>query len=177
MSAAAPLHITARVDRFPIAGAFVISREVRTEQVVVLVEVSDGIHIGRAECVPYGRYGETPEGVIAEITAQSGHPLTREALQTLLRPGAARNGIDCALWDLEAKRTGRRAWELAGLLAPAAGTAHDVQGLIRVAVPLRLDRTGIKSVERDIPGKFNVQLLEFDRSTHIDQLDGFTALL
>lgn len=114
----APLTITARVERFPIAGAFVISREVRTEQVVVLVEVSDGVHTGRAECVPYKRYGETPEGVVADIVALSGKSVTRASLQGLMEAGAARNGVDCALWDLEAKRAGRRAWALAGLSEP-----------------------------------------------------------
>lgn len=115
------LSIHAQIERFPIAGAFVISREIRTEQVVVLVEVGDGTHKGRAECVPYKHYGETPEGVVGDIRAMGqklGDGLTRAALQGAMAPGAARNGLDCALWDLEAKRAGQRVWQLAGLAAP-----------------------------------------------------------
>jgi L-alanine-DL-glutamate epimerase-like enolase superfamily enzyme len=117
-----PLSVSARVERFPIAGAFVISREARTEQVVVLVEVSDGAHRGRAECVPYKRYGETPEGVVADILRHDGASLDRAALQRLMPAGAARNGLDCALWDLEAKREGVPAWRLAGLAEPGPVT-------------------------------------------------------
>lgn len=115
------LTVRAQIERFPIAGAFVISRETRTEQVVVLVAVSDGTHESRAECVPYKHYGETPDGVVSDILAMGrklGDGLTREALQSAMKPGAARNGLDCALWDLEAKRTGRRVWQIAGLAEP-----------------------------------------------------------
>jgi L-alanine-DL-glutamate epimerase-like enolase superfamily enzyme len=116
-----PLSATARIERFPIAGSFVISRETRTEQVVVLVEVSDGRFAGRAECVPYKRYGETPEGVVADILAQAPAleaGLDRNGLQSAMPAGAARNGLDCALWDLAAKTSGRRAHALAGLPEP-----------------------------------------------------------
>jgi L-alanine-DL-glutamate epimerase-like enolase superfamily enzyme len=115
------LSVTARIERFPTAGAFVISRETRTEQVVVLVEVGDGTHVGRGECVPYKRYGEAPDGVVADILSTAGalgQELSRERLQSTMKAGAARNGLDCALWDLEAKATGRPAWALAGLHAP-----------------------------------------------------------
>jgi L-alanine-DL-glutamate epimerase-like enolase superfamily enzyme len=117
-----PLSISARIERFPIAGTFVISREARTEQVVVLVEVGDGPHRGRAECVPYKRYGETPEGVVADILRHDGASLDRAALQGLMPAGAARNGLDCALWDLEAKCAGAPAWRLAGLAEPSPVT-------------------------------------------------------
>jgi len=111
------LSVTARAETWPIAGSFVISRGARTEVTVVVAEVSDGVHRGRAECVPYGRYGETVDSVIAAI---EGARLTgdREALRRAMPPGAARNALDCALWDLEAKRSGKRAWELAGLAEP-----------------------------------------------------------
>jgi len=85
---------------------------------VVTVEVSDGEHRGWGECTPYARYDETVEGVIADIEALSTGGLTRETLAARLPAGAARNAVDCALWDLEAKRAGRRVWELAGLSAP-----------------------------------------------------------
>ncbi|SEQ35470.1 L-alanine-DL-glutamate epimerase [Faunimonas pinastri] len=96
----------ASIERWPIAGSFTISRGSRTEAVVVVVEVSDGTHRGRGECVPYPRYGETPESVVAEIESLDPTDLDRESLRTRLHPGAARNAVDCALWDLEAKRSG-----------------------------------------------------------------------
>jgi len=111
------LTVAARAETWPIAGSFVISRGARTEVTVVVAEVSDGPHKGRAECVPYSRYGETVESVLAAIHAA---PLTgdREALRAAMPPGAARNALDCALWDLEAKRSGKRAWQMAGLAEP-----------------------------------------------------------
>lgn len=107
---------------FPIAGTFTIARGSRTEAVVVVAEIDDGTHVGRGECTPYARYGETPQGVKATIDGLAeavAGGLERAALQELLPAGAARNAIDCALWDLEAKRSGRRVWEAAGLAAPS----------------------------------------------------------
>jgi L-alanine-DL-glutamate epimerase-like enolase superfamily enzyme len=109
------LSISARLERFPLRGSFTISRGSRTEIEVVTAELRDGGHVGRGEAVPYRHYGETPEGVIEAIEAVDTSGLTRETLQRLLPHGAARNAIDCALWDLDAKRSGRRAHELAGL--------------------------------------------------------------
>ena len=111
------LRITARAETWPIAGSFVISRGSRTEVTVVVAEVSDGTSTGRAECVPYARYGETIESVLATIEAARIDG-DRQALRHSMRPGAARNALDCALWDLEAKRSGVPAWKLAGLVAP-----------------------------------------------------------
>jgi L-alanine-DL-glutamate epimerase-like enolase superfamily enzyme len=108
-------------ERWPIAGSFTISRGAKTEAVVVVVELGDGGMTGRGECVPYGRYGESVETVTAAIEAMRGpltNGLTRISLQTKMRPGAARNSLDCAFWDLEAKRSGRPVYELAGLPAP-----------------------------------------------------------
>ena len=79
--------------------------------------MSDGRHEGRGEAVPYARYGETVEGTLERLRAIEG-PLDRISIARQLRPGAARNALDCALWDLEAKRAGKRAWQLAGLPAP-----------------------------------------------------------
>jgi len=107
----------AREERWPLATAFVIARGARTETRVVVVELRDGPHLGRGEAVPYGHYGETVEGVLDEIEACRDAvecDLDREALQGLLPPGAARNALDCALWDLEAKQSGARAWAGAG---------------------------------------------------------------
>lgn len=113
--------LTVRSESWPIRGVFRISRGARTEARVVVVEITDGAHRGRGECVPYPRYGETVEGVVATIdqaSAAIADGADRIALQGLLPAGAARNAIDNALWDLEAKQAGRRAWELANLPEP-----------------------------------------------------------
>ena len=104
-------------DVFRLAQVFTISRGSRTEAQVLTVALSDGDARGWGECVPYARYGETLESVTAEI---EGLPavFSRQDLYDLLPAGAARNAVDCALWDLEAKRAGKRVWELAGLAAP-----------------------------------------------------------
>jgi L-alanine-DL-glutamate epimerase-like enolase superfamily enzyme len=111
------LQLSVQVESWPIAGAFVISRGAKTEAQVVMVRLDDGAHAGRGEGVPYVRYGETVESVVAAIEAlrpkvEAG--ADRGQLQDLLPPGAARNALDCALWDLAAKRAGVRAWTLAG---------------------------------------------------------------
>ncbi|MGD1924020.1 MAG: N-acetyl-D-Glu racemase DgcA [Paracoccaceae bacterium] len=115
------MKLTVREDVFPIAGAFTISRGTRTESRVVTVELeSDGVR-GWAECYPYARYGETVESVIAQIQAQANalaDGMDRIALQDAMPPGAARNGLDCAFWDFEAKSAGQRMWDVAGLPAP-----------------------------------------------------------
>ncbi len=103
------LTLTVAVERFPIAGSFTISRGSRTEAVVVVAGLSDGTAVGRGECVPYARYGETVDGVVAAIESVAPHLATpgfdRARLAALLPPGAARNALDCALWDIEAKRS------------------------------------------------------------------------
>lgn len=121
MNSFPPLHLAAEIERFPIAGAFTIARGSRTEAVVVRASVSDGVHAGHGECVPYPRYGETVEGVLADILAQAGRlgeGGAQQALTAGLKAGAARNALDCALWDFAAKAAGRRVWELAGVPAP-----------------------------------------------------------
>jgi L-Ala-D/L-Glu epimerase len=120
-----PLSLTVRTESWPIAGSFSISRGAKTEAQVVVAELSDGRHKGRGECVPYARYDETVKGVMEALGKISGRlalGLDREALQQEMPAGAARNALDCAFWDLEAKRTGKPAYELAGLPAPHALT-------------------------------------------------------
>jgi len=112
------------VERFKIAGSFVIARGAKTEAVVVVAELASGGYVGRGECVPYARYGESVESVVAQIETLRKpleYGLTRQALQGLLPAGAARNAVDCALWDLEAKTTGMPVHLLAGIdrLPPA----------------------------------------------------------
>src|SRR5258708_232150 len=123
MTSSQPTTLAARIERWPIAGTFTISRGAKTEAVIVVAEVSRGGHTGRGECVPYPRYGESPEATLAALQAMR-EPLSRgrdrEALQTAMPPGAARNALDCALLDLEAKTRGQRVWDLLGRPAPAA---------------------------------------------------------
>lgn len=104
------------VETWPIAGEFVIARGSRRETTVVVVRVGDGTITGRGECVPYARYGETVDGVRAAIAAQRDVG-DRAALLRRMPAGAARNALDCALWDYEAKRSGTTAAALAGLPA------------------------------------------------------------
>ncbi len=104
-------------DVFRLAQVFTISRGSRTEAKVLTVRISDGTHQGWGECVPYARYDETLESVETEIAALPAE-FTRQSLMELLPAGAARNAVDCALWDLECKRAGKRAWDLAGLPVP-----------------------------------------------------------
>jgi len=113
--------LAARIERFPIAGSFTISRGAKTEAVVVVAEVSDGTRSGRGECVPYPRYNETPEAALKALLGLKeavANGLDRQVLQATLPAGAARNALDCALLDLEARRTGRRAWHLLGREPP-----------------------------------------------------------
>ncbi|MCS0504148.1 N-acetyl-D-Glu racemase DgcA [Ancylobacter mangrovi] len=113
--------LDAFVERFPIRGRFTIARGSKTEAVVILAELREGDVVGRGECVPYARYGESVEGVLAAVAAMAAPlaaGLDRRALQERMPPGAARNALDCALWDLEAKRAGVPVHELAGLPAP-----------------------------------------------------------
>jgi L-alanine-DL-glutamate epimerase-like enolase superfamily enzyme len=114
-------RLSVRIERWPIAGSFVISRGAKTEATVVVAEIADDEVTGRGECVPYARYGETPESAVSAIeglTDAIDEGLDRSGLQRKLPPGAARNALDCALWDLAAKRAGKRAWELTGIAPP-----------------------------------------------------------
>ncbi|MCW5691122.1 MAG: dipeptide epimerase [Pseudolabrys sp.] len=120
-SPAPALALAVSAERFPIAGSFTISRGAKTEAVVVVASLHDGAVTGRGECVPYARYGESVESVSAAIERMRGPlaaGLDRAGLQQAMPAGAARNALDCAFWDLEAKRSGRRAWQLAGLAEP-----------------------------------------------------------
>ena len=113
------LALEVAVESFPIAGSFTISRGSRTEAVVVAVALTDGRVTGRGECVPYARYGETVDGVVAAIRSVAPHlaepGFDRARLAEVLPAGAARNALDCALWDLEAKRGGTSVAETLGL--------------------------------------------------------------
>jgi L-alanine-DL-glutamate epimerase-like enolase superfamily enzyme len=116
-----PPRLSLSVETWPIAGQFTISRGAKTEARVVLAELlQDGVR-GRGECVPYARYGESTDSVVATLEPfidRVAQGLTRDRLQEVLPPGAARNALDCAFWDLAAKREGRPVYELAGLPPP-----------------------------------------------------------
>jgi L-alanine-DL-glutamate epimerase-like enolase superfamily enzyme len=109
--------ITVTDETFRLAQAFTISRGTKTEARVLTVRITRDGFTGWGECVPYARYGETLESVSAQIEGLPAD-LSRQALQSALPPGAARNAVDCAQWDLEAKRTGKRTWDLVGLPVP-----------------------------------------------------------
>jgi L-alanine-DL-glutamate epimerase-like enolase superfamily enzyme len=125
-----PPVLRCRIERWPIAGSFTISRGAKTEAVVVVAEVSQGGHTGRGECVPYARYGETPDGVLATLLTMQ-EPLAagldRRSLLTAMPAGAARNALDCALFDLAAKSSGQRVWTLLGRSVPTPrSTAYTI---------------------------------------------------
>ena len=114
-------ELTVQSESWATRGTWTISRGSVNAVEVVVAELRDGPYRGRGECRPYPRYGETVESVVAALEGLRGDlaaGLDREALQSALAPGAARNALDCALWDLEAKRQGCRVWELAGLPPP-----------------------------------------------------------
>ena len=124
------LSLTVRSERWPIAGSFTIARGAKTEAAVVVAEIADRTIIGRGECVPYARYRETVDGVTTAIEAMRSAlagGLDRAGLQTAMPAGAARNALDCAFWDFEAKVSGKPAYALAGLQPPGpAVTAYTI---------------------------------------------------
>jgi L-Ala-D/L-Glu epimerase len=108
------MQIEAREETWPLKQVFRISRGERSETQVVVVTITDGQHIGRGEAVPIKRYNQTTASVLAQIESiKREKNLNRQSLQQLLPAGAARNALDCAFWDLEAKISGKRVWELA----------------------------------------------------------------
>ncbi|MBS9475676.1 N-acetyl-D-Glu racemase DgcA [Ancylobacter radicis] len=159
------------IERFPIRGSFTIARGSKTEAVVVKVEIRLGKAVGRGECVPYARYGASVEDVVATIE-QARRAIVagadRKALQHILPAGAARNALDCALWDLEAKLTGRPVHEIAGLPAPrpvvtaytislaspeamaqaAAASGHE---LLKLKLGTEGDMARLKAIRRAVP--------------------------
>jgi L-Ala-D/L-Glu epimerase / N-acetyl-D-glutamate racemase len=144
----ASLSLSYTTEHWPIAGSFGISRGVKTEAVVVVAELADGKARGRGECVPYLRYRETVESVTAqieELRPQIEAGLTRKSLQAAISPGAARNALDCAFWDLEAKRDGRPVHELAGIAAPGPLTTAFT---ISLAAPADMAKAAAKAADR-----------------------------
>jgi len=166
-------ELSVRSERWPIAGAFTISRGSKTEAEVVVVELSDGTLRGCGECVPYPRYNETVAGVMAALEGLAGEVargLDREKLQHVLPAGAARNALDCAFIDLEAKRADRPAYDWLGLAPPqprvtaytislgtpqtmaAAAAAAAARPLLKVKLGGEGDRDRIAAVRKAAPG-------------------------
>ena len=175
------MQFTVSRDVFPLAEVFTISRGSRTEAQVLSATVTDGALRGVGECVPYARYGETLESVAAQIEAL--RDVDRTALQTAMPPGAARNAVDCALWDLEAKRAGKRVWDLAGLPAPkpvitaftlsldtpenmqAAAARHAHRPLLKIKLGTPDDMPRLEAVRAGAP----------DAAIIVDANEGWTA--
>lgn len=176
------MQLTVTPETFRLAEAFTISRGSKTEARVLTARIGKGDKTGRGECVPYARYGETLESVAGEIAAL-GATFNRAELQDLLPAGAARNAVDCALWDLEAKCSGKRVWELAGLAAPkpeitaytlsldtpenmqAAAAKHAHRPLLKIKLGTADDMARLEAVRRGAP----------DPAIIVDANEGWTA--
>jgi len=162
------MSIEVTSEAFRLARVFTISRGSRTEAKVLTVRVSDADRVGWGECVPYARYGESLESVTAQIMGLH-EGIDRVALQSVLPAGAARNAVDCALWDLEAKSSGRHVWDLAGLAAPgpeltaytlslespeameAQARAHAARPLLKIKLGTPDDMPRLEAVRRGAP--------------------------
>jgi L-alanine-DL-glutamate epimerase-like enolase superfamily enzyme len=114
-------RLSARIERWPVAGAFIIARGVKTHVDLIVAEIEEDGLVGRGEATPiyyHGESAETAVQAIEKVRAAIEGGACRAELADLMGRGAARNALDCALWDLEAKRSGVPAWQLAGLDAP-----------------------------------------------------------
>jgi L-alanine-DL-glutamate epimerase-like enolase superfamily enzyme len=174
--------LAAECEAFPLARVFTISRGSKTQAEVVTVRVMRGGAAGWGEGVPYARYGETSASVMAQVAGLD-PGITRAALQDALPPGAARNAVDCALWDLEAKTQGRRVWQLAGLPEPgplvtaytlsldtpaamrAQAAAQAWRPVLKVKLGTEADMARIEAVRQGAP----------DAALIVDANEGWTA--
>jgi L-alanine-DL-glutamate epimerase-like enolase superfamily enzyme len=169
-------------EAFPLARAFTISRGSKTAAQVLTVRVTRGGITGWGECVPYGRYGETPDSVAAQV---AGLPpgIDRQALQAALPAGAARNAVDCALWDLAAKAGGMRVWQMAGLPEPgplvtAYTLSLDTPDAMRAQAAANAHRPVLKvklGSEADMPRIEAVRQGAPDAALIVDANEGWTA--
>ncbi|ATG48026.1 dipeptide epimerase [Celeribacter ethanolicus] len=160
--------LTVTQENFRLAEVFTISRGSRTEAKVVTVRATDGVHEGWGECVPYARYGESLDSVTAQIEALP-EDIRRATLQEVLEPGAARNAVDCALWDLAAKQAGKRVWDMLDLPAPipmvtaytlslaspeemqASAAKHAHRPLLKIKLGTPDDMARLEAVRRGAP--------------------------
>ena len=162
------LEVEIHIESYPLAELFTIARGSKTHAEVVTVHLTKNGHTGRGECVPYSRYQESTETVFKQIESLP-EDFDREKLQELLPPGAARNAVDCALWDLEAKISGKRVWEIAGLPKPgpeitaftlsldepekmkAAARKHAHRPLLKIKLGTPDDMPRLEAVRADAP--------------------------
>lgn len=176
------MHLTVTREAFRLAEVFTISRGSRSEAQVLTVTVTDGAHRGQGECVPYARYGESLDSVTDQIEGLA-WPLDRAALQGALPAGAARNAVDCALWDLQAKRSGQPVWALAGLAAPQPVTSAftlslDTPEKMRAAAAKNAHRPLLKiklGTPDDMPRLEAVRAGAPDTTIIVDANEGWTA--
>ncbi|WP_376877249.1 N-acetyl-D-Glu racemase DgcA [Albirhodobacter sp. R86504] len=179
--------ISVEAERFKLAEVFTISRGSKTEAAVVTARVTRGGVTGQGEAVPYARYNESIESVIAQIEGLPAD-ITRMDLQEALPSGAARNAVDCALWDLEAKTLGKRVWEMAGWPAPqpevtcytlsldtpermqAAAARHADRPILKIKLGTADDMARLEAVRRGAPqSKILVDANEgWDVATYLD---------
>ena len=162
------LQIDIQPECFPLAEVFTIARGSRTHTSVLTIHVQQNGFLGRGECLPYSRYDETAESVTAQIRSLPDH-FDRTSLQKLLPAGAARNAVDCALWDLEAKTSGKRVWDLAGWPEPgpeitaftlsldtpermqAAAAKHSSRPLLKIKLGTPDDMPRLEAVRNGAP--------------------------
>jgi L-Ala-D/L-Glu epimerase len=172
------VRVSAIVERWPVAGQFIIARGSKDHVDVLVVAVSDGSHVGMGEGTAIYYHGERAETCLTQVEqlidtlAPMDASEARQAVQTLLPPGAARNALDCALWDLEAKQAGQPVWQLAGLKtapkplqtaftislgeadvmqANAANAATRGFGLLKLKLTGEGDRERVAAVRRGAP--------------------------
>ncbi len=190
--APSPQRLSVSTRTFSLARPFAISRGAKATAEVVVAEIFDGDFRGRGECVPYSRYGESVASVVAALEAMKGAVfagLDRNELQAAMPPGAARNGLDCAFWDLDAKRCGRRAADLAGIAHPrplvtaytlsldtpermgAAGAANRDRKLLKVKLGGDGDIERVAAVRRAAPAaRLIVDANEGWRERHLSEI-------
>src|SRR5258705_96008 len=163
-----PLSLAVRVERWPIAGSFTISRGAKTEAVVVVAELNDGTHRGRGECVPYARYGETVEQVATAIEAMAADiapGLDRERLQTAMPGGAARNALDCAFRDLAMTRAACAQAGVTLIEQPLPADRDDALAGLARRVPICADETVHASASLStLVGKYDAVNIKLDKT-------------
>ena len=189
-------RFSVRSESFPLAQTFTISRGAKTTADVVVVELSRDGCVGRGECVPYPRYNESVAGTIDALESlrpQVEAGLDQATLQRALPPGAARNALDCALWDLKAKLSGRPVYELAGLAAPRpistaytlslddpetmgrAAAQHADRPLLKIKLAGRDDLDRVAAIRANAPA--STLIVDANEGWSADQVEPLSAEL